>query len=62
MSIVKPLDWERIEGYNSVWWRAPNPFGGLPFEATTMDERNRRDDNYRAFVLSLLTEPKKDGK
>lgn len=52
---VRPLVWMKTNGKDGVWWWAENPLGGLPYEASTEEEKIIRDNKYRNKVRSLLT-------
>lgn len=47
--LVEALKWE----IRPFGWSSPNPFG-LPFEATSLEQRNRIEIEYKKRVLSLL--------
>ncbi|KKB81053.1 hypothetical protein VW35_02480 [Devosia soli] len=51
---VKPLDWTCIAGHDGHFWRAPNPFGGLPLESQTGEQKARHEADYRNRILSAL--------
>lgn len=50
--VVKPLKWEAMS--NGSWWRAPNPFGGLPYEATDLEQKKNIENRYKNLVLAQL--------
>ena len=54
---VKPLNWEVIQGHSGIWWRASNPFGGLPYEALSESDKERHQADYERRILSALAEP-----
>lgn len=52
---VRPLDWIVIKSPGGSFWEAPNPFGGLPLQATTTEEKVYKDNEHRKKVRGLLT-------
>ena len=52
---VRPLVWTQVQGKDGPWWWAENPFGGLPYEALTEEDKIHRENKYRNKVRGLLT-------
>lgn len=57
MVAIKPLDWNPIQGHGYIFWTAPNPFGGLPYEAINEEQKANKEKEYRDIVLSTLENP-----
>ena len=51
---VKPLVWRKVKGAHEEWWTAPNPLGGLNYEAHNLEDRADVDARYERRIMSAL--------
>lgn len=52
---VKALEWEeRKTRLGTVWWRAPNPLGGLSIEAASENDKIAAQADFEHRILSAL--------